>query len=362
MNRSSRQLVTWLFAAGILYSLFLFRAIVLPFVLAATLAYLLLPLVALLEIRGFRHSVATLTVFLGFAVTLGVLVYGAVAVVSMQAVRAAKDWPLYINHFQIAFDRMQGLLSRIPGVQTWMNDMDLKETLSSHGRSWVISLLQHTPSIANHLLPVVEYIFLIPFLTYLFLSDGDTFRNRLIQWVPARHVEMVINLLVEMDTSLGNYLRGMCLQAVFMGLLAGIGYKLMGLHYAVHIGVWVALTSAVPFIGPISAALAGAMVALFQWGTLTGLVKVVAVYMGIRFIDDWFLHPMILRKAVHLHPLMTVFALMAGAHTAGFWGLLFAVPVVCILKVALEVGWLWYWSERGQPSSLHIQASRVPLV
>ena len=279
-----------------------------------------------------------------------------------QASRAAREWPLYIIHFQNILDHFQGLMARVPGVSAWMTDLDVGNEISTHSRSWMLSILQNSSSIAHRVLPFFEYLLLVPFLTYLFLSDGAHFRELLIQWVPARHVEMVINLLVEMDTSLGNYLRGMCLQALFMGLLAGIGYRMMGLHYAVQIGLWVAVTSAVPFIGPVSAAAAGILVALFQWGTVAGLVKVLVVYLVIRFADDWFFHPMIMRRAVHLHPLITVFALMAGAHVAGFWGLLFAVPVVCILKVTLEVLWQWYWSEAGQPSRLHIEASRVPFV
>jgi len=91
-------------------------------------------------------------------------------------------------------------------------------------------------------------------------------------------------------------------------------------------------------------------VALFQWGTLGGLAKVLVVYLAIRLLDDWFVGPFIVRRAVHIHPVVTVFSMMAGATLAGFWGLLFAIPAVSILKVLGEVIWEWYRSEFALPS------------
>jgi predicted PurR-regulated permease PerM len=67
----------------------------------------------------------------------------------------------------------------------------------------------------------------------------------------------------------------------------------------------------------------------------------------IRMLDDWLLQPLILRKAVNIHPLLLVFVLMAGASLGGIWGLLFGVPVACMAKVLLQVGWQWYQTEYG---------------
>jgi predicted PurR-regulated permease PerM len=130
-----------------------------------------------------------------------------------------------------------------------------------------------------------------------------------------------------------------------MGMLAGIGFSCIGLHYTVPIALLVAATSMIPLVGPIAAGTAGCLVAFMQWGTFSGLMKVILITGGIRFIDDWFLQPLILRRAVHVHPAITLFALMAGGALCGFWGLLFAVPVVCMVKVLLEVIWQWYRSE-----------------
>jgi len=147
-----------------------------------------------------------------------------------------------------------------------------------------------------------------------------------------------------------------------MGGLAGAGFWLMGLMYAGRIALWVALTSVIPFVGPTSAAVAGAVVALFQWGSLAGILKVLAVYLVIRLADDWFFHPYVMRKAVHLHPVVTVFSLMAGALLFGFWGLIFAIPVVCVAKVLLQVTWHYYRVAYGIDFRRSSLGTAVPLI
>ena len=199
-------------------------------------------------------------------------------------------------------------------------------------------------------------------MVYFFMIDGPKFFERILDMVPARHVEMTLNIFLEISYSFGNYLRGIMIQAFFMGVLAGIGYSVIGLNFAPHIAIWVAMTSMVPFLGPISAALAGGLVAIFQWGTFTGLLKVLAIYGMIRFLDDWFLHPLILRRAIHIHPVVVVFTLMAGGYLGGSWGLLFAIPVVYMVKVLIEVGWQWYQTEYGVRPSAKSAYADVPLV
>jgi len=105
------------------------------------------------------------------------------------------------------------------------------------------------------------------------------------------------------------------LQAFFMGILAGVCYWIIGLNYAVYIAIWVAISSNDSARRPDQCGVAGAVIALFQWGTIAGLIKVLVIYVVIRTLDDWLLHPMILRRAVHIHPVVTVFRSHRGRFT-----------------------------------------------
>src|SRR5204863_200919 len=173
------------------------------------------------------------------------------------------------------------------GVSDWMRNQ-----IAYDARGWVLKFIEQAPSfIRMHILPLLEMSFLVPFLTYFFMMDGQRFLEHFLDYVPSRYVEMFLNVYVEINHSFGNYIRGLLLQAVFMGLFTGICYGVIGLKYAVYIALWAALSSMVPFLGPISAALSGALVALFQWGTVAGLMKVLVVFIVVRSVDDWILQP-----------------------------------------------------------------------
>jgi len=78
-------------------------------------------------------------------------------------------------------------------------------------------------------------------------------------------------------------------------------------------------------------------------------------------VDDWLVQAQIMKQAVQVHPVITIFALMAGGKLFGTWGLMFALPVMCMVKVSLKVAWQWYASEYGLTSPL-VPASQIPIV
>src|SRR5262249_51946909 len=150
-----------------------------------------------------------------------------------------------------------------------------------------------------------------PFIGFFFVREGPHWRDRVVGLVPARYVEVTLNFFFELGNSLGRYVRGGFLEAFCVGGLAFLGFWVFGLDYALQIALIVGLANVVPYIGPVIGVLLGGGVALFQWGTPFGIVKVMLVCAGVRFIEDWFIQPAVLQKAVHLHPALVVFALMA---------------------------------------------------
>lgn len=341
-SQPGRYLVPAAIFALSVYFLIQVHQVLLPFVLAATMAYLLNPMVRFFEVRGIHRRPAAIFVFILMMVALMVAVYLTISIASEQVSRMTTDLPLLIRRFKSAFIDGTSLGNRFPVLQRFLGNSNLldMELGNLFNKVW-----DKTSTLAWGVIPLLELTFLVPFLAFLFMIDGDACRDMLLDFVPARYVEMLLSVMVEIDNSLGNYVRGLCVQAVFMGMLAGIGFSVIGLHYTVPIALFVAATSMIPLVGPISAGLAGCLVAFVQWGTLAGLLKVILITSGIRFLDDWFLQPLILRRAVHVHPAVTVFSLMAGGALFGIWGLLFAVPAVCMVKVLLEVLWQWYRSE-----------------
>lgn len=239
----------------------------------------------------------------------------------------------------------------------------LVDYVAEHGRAWPQDILSRMPSFALGILPGVEIAFLVPFIGFFFIQEGPRMRDYLLRCVPSRYVEMVLGLLVEIDNSLGKYVRGILLEALLVGCLALAGFWSIDLDYALQIAIVVGLGNVIPYVGPILGAVLGGGVALFQWGSMIGVIKVLAVCGMVRLIEDWFIQTTVMRRAVHLHPVIIVFSLMSGTKLFGFWGLLFAVPIASMTKVLLDVLWPWYRSQYGlrNPPAMP-EINRVPLI
>ena len=361
--RSQKLLPVVLLVALLSYALIKLGAVLLPFSLAAAVAYCLNPLVAYFEMRGIRRRRAVMVVYLALICLFVMLAFLGISAAIQSASNFGVELPIYVRQVRDLGIRNVALLDHLPMLSHGNAGIWLHQQIGQGAHTWLLAAMQKIPSMVSlHLLPLVEMSLLVPFLVFFFMLDGPDFLDRLLDFVPARHVEMTLNIFVEINYSLGNYLRGIMLQSCFMGFLAGVGYWLMGLHYAVYIAVWVSLTSFIPYLGPISAAVAGSLVALIQWGTVGGLVKVLVLYAVIRTLDDWLLQPFILRRAVNIHPLLLVFTLMAGASLGGFWGLLFGVPIACMLKVLIQVGWQWYQTEYGSAAPILPDATQIPII
>jgi len=349
------------------YFIYRVHDIMLPFVLAATQAYLLSPVIRFFEVRGVRRGPVVILLYVVLVVGLLTGLYYGGTIISSEAQEASVQMPLYVQkaeHYLNAWKQSAAVARDVPWmVRPLILNTHLLESITEHGRSWPQDIVERMPSFASGLLPIFEIGFLVPFIAFFLMREGHTLRETVLHWVPSRYIEMALNILVEIDNSLGKYVRGLCLEAFCVGMLAFIGFSLIHLDYALQIALIVGLANVVPYVGPVVGVILGSGVALFQWGDPSRIVPVLLVCIAVRFIEDWFIQPVVMRHSVHLHPVWIVFSLMAGAKLFGFWGLLFGVPAACMTKVLLKVIWGWYLSQYGLRTSPPLsEVSRIPLI
>jgi predicted PurR-regulated permease PerM len=102
------------------------------------------------------------------------------------------------------------------------------------------------PSFASGILPIFEIGFLVPFIAFFLMREGHVLRDTLLSWIPSRYIEMALNILVEVDNSLGKYVRGLCLEAFCVGAMALAGFSIIHLDYALQIALVIGLANVVP--------------------------------------------------------------------------------------------------------------------
>lgn len=356
--REERGISVWpLVAAAAVaaYAGYRIHHVLIPFVLGFALAYVVNPLVTSLESRGLRRQQVVLGLYIGVAAAFVLGLNFLVPFLGQQLTELQEKAPGYLKSAQVLLAQVEaGAARKLP-----MGQKAVAEVIARL-EGPIVEGLQHLPSLLLGLFPILSLFFLVPFITFFLLLDGPDGINGVIQDCPSRYVEQALHLINEVDTSLGNYLRGIIIVAFAISCASFLGLVALGVDNALAIAVLSGVSSFVPYLGVIVGSLVGGTVAFLQFGTFTAFLKVVGLFIGIRMADEALLMPFISRHSVHLHPLVFLLSLMIGGEVFGFIGLVFAVPFACVVKALVKVAWSWYTSETRPAGSDLYDLAAVP--
>jgi predicted PurR-regulated permease PerM len=315
--------VIWQIVSPILHTLVLFA-------LAAVLAFALSGPVDMLNRRLSNRLLAILVTYL----LVGILGVGGITVIAGPFVRQATDLaaalPQYANDLQARAPEVQTTLGQY-GIQTDIDQLKAQavSAIEQGGADVLKNLVGTLAEVGGMILDIVLALVISLYL----LVDGPRFRERSLDIIPPRHRAKALFLQDNVSRVLGSYLRGQLTLALIIGVLAGVGTALLGLPYAVVLGVLAGLFELVPMFGPILSVVPAVLVALFM--PFPTVVWVVLFFLAIQQVENNVLAPRISGHAVGLHPLGAMFALLAGFQLAGLLGGLFAVPLAGVLWVLL---------------------------
>lgn len=187
---------------------------------------------------------------------------------------------------------------------------------------------------------------ILPFVFIFILIDEGEIKNFFLNIVPNRYFEMAFATFANVDKAIGNYLRGTLLQSSLVGITIFFGLLIIGfkIQAAILIGIIAGISNAIPFLGPIIGLGTGILYAMIVEGIDpilpfmpdNPLLGVLIVVLTAQFLDNAIFQPLVLGKAVNLHPLVVVIGVTGGSIVAGFWGMLLAIPTIVIFKVVIS--------------------------
>lgn len=315
--------VVWQIVSPILHTLILFA-------LAAVLAFALSGPVDMLSHRLGNRLLAIVAVYL----LVAIVVVGGLTLIAGPFVRQATDLaaalPQYANDLQTRAPEVQTTLGQY-GIQTDIDQLKAQavSAIQQGGTDVLKNLVGTVAEVGGMILDIVLALVISLYL----LVDGPRFRERSLAIIPPQHRAKAVFLQDNVSRVLGGYLRGQLTLALIIGVLAGVGTALLGLPYAIVLGVLAGLFELVPMFGPILSVVPAVLVALFM--PFPTVVWVVLFFLAIQQLENNVLAPRISGHAVGLHPLGAMFALLAGFQLAGLLGGLFAVPLAGVLWVLL---------------------------
>ncbi len=300
---------------------------ILLFALGGVLAFALaVPIDRLAAKIGHRAAAIAVVYLLVAVVVVGGLTLLA-GPFAAQASALVGDLPRYATELQTRLPQLQDLLAGY-GVQT-----DVKASATTAVEQAGTEVLKQLLTKVAELGGVVFDALLVLVISVYFVAGGAQFRQRTLALVPPGQRDRALFVEDNVARVLGGYLRGQLTLAAIIGVATGVGMTVLGLPYALVLGVLAGLFELVPMFGPILSAVPALIVALFL--PLPTVVWVLLFFLAIQQIENNVLAPRISGHAVGLHPLGAMFALLAGFQLAGIIGGLFAVPIAGVLWVLL---------------------------
>jgi predicted PurR-regulated permease PerM len=322
--------VVWtVFLFGLLLALLYFiRDTILLFAGAIFFAYMLSPLVALVE--RFIPRRRNLALALVYILLIGILVgvgFQVIPTIAEQATSLAIRVPSVVNSAKSTNFPLPAWLEPIR-VQV-MNTLNREAT---HLESSVVPFIQRTGTRLLSGLGYILPIILVPILAFFFLKDGEDIRIHLIGAMDGEHDQTIIELILDdVHIVLKSYIRALVLLALASFVSWLIFLSLMRYPYELLLAGVAGLLEFIPVFGP-AAALVIMLIVCAVSGS-GGLIWIIVFWGCYRVFQDYVLNPYLMSSRVELHPLLVLFGILAGNSIGGVPGMFFSIPVIAILKV-----------------------------
>ncbi|MDP3988549.1 MAG: AI-2E family transporter [Candidatus Levybacteria bacterium] len=319
------------FGLFIIWILYIERAILTPFVLAAIFAYIFNPVVDFVSNRiKLPRSLSIIIIYFFLIGTITVLSI----ILTKRIISESSEFKDYIIY-----------LSRITKEQVsllpdWVRP-SIQDTLSSLEKSEIFSpqaLLSFFPQAISRIISFLIFLF----SGFYFLKDGRKMLDKALLLVPREHKLEVEILARKINLVLGGYLRGQVFLIFIVSVILFVALTVLGVKFALVLAIFSGFAETVPIIGPIVATTIVSIIALvtntssFSLPPLQTAMLVAAIYIFVRQVQDYLITPHIMGKITKLHPLIILFAVIAGGHLMGILGLILAVPIAATLRILLE--------------------------
>jgi predicted PurR-regulated permease PerM len=320
-HRAAR--VTWTAALVLLalWLVYLLRSTLFLFILAVLFAYLLAPLVNLLDrfLPASKTRTRTPALALAYVIVVGLVVLAGILIgtrVVVQANELAQKFPHILNGWQASFQ------ARVPD--------SLKTQLTARFNDLIAAL----PGLGLRFLGLMGnliYVVIIPVLAFLCLKDGVEVRQHILGLVEAGPRRNLLDgVLADMHLLLAHYMRALVMLSAIAFIAYSIFLTLLGVHFGILLGVLAGALEFIPMIGP----LAAGVIVLVVAGAFSGHLLAILIFIAaFRMFQDYLVSPHLMGQGVQLHPLLVLFGVFAGAELAGIPGTFLSVPVLALVRV-----------------------------
>ncbi|MBM7710674.1 AI-2E family transporter [Enterococcus xiangfangensis] len=318
-----------------------FAIVGLPVVIAGILYYLMNPVINFLERKGLNR---TLAIILLFIVVVALLIWGIVVIIPQireQIGSMMKSLPSY-------FDTIGNKANEIfkdPTFKPFQQHLDnslqkILESLTETAQNISRVTLQGLGSVVSTLATVMIALITAPIILFFLLKDGKQLATYILKFLPTKMRKPTHRVMSEINSQLASYIRGQLTVAFSVAVMFIIGFSLVGMNYAITLGILAGFLNLIPYLGSFLA-----MVPVIFIAIVTGpvmLVKVIIVFTIEQTIEGRIVSPLVLGNQLKIHPITIMFVLLTAGKIFGITGIILGIPFYAVLKVIAIHIFEWY--------------------
>lgn len=333
-SSQAKLTVSLLLIALIVYLLFRFRAVITPMILAVILAFILSPVVNILQVRlRLRRALAALITYLlllAVSVTLPAMIIDPMA-------DQVTGINLNLIHYLTAFENFLGQRYIVAGQVINLNQLVQQAVGSLQGM--LEPVFGHTLTFAVDVITSVVWVIFILVVSFYLIKDGQALRDWIEKIVPADYRLDYIRLRDEINFIWSAFFRGQLVLALVVAVIFTVIGFALGLPFALAMGVFAGLLEFLPSVGHGIWLIVASLLALFAGSTWLPLPNwvfmliVIGLHLVYQQFDLNYLIPRIIGRSVHLPPLVVILGIVTGAALAGVLGILLAAPTIASARV-----------------------------
>ena len=340
VDRTLRRVFILAGIALLLWTLYLLKPVVIPFVAALLVAYLFSPLVDKLHDVGLPRWLSISIVFIGIGIVLTLAIWYLVPLIWQQLMYARDNIPAIIGWINSTFLPWLSNTFNVVEMEIDTNqisDVVMNYVQTNYSADSIQAFLLRLAQSGINFLQIGGTIVLIPIIAFYFLLDWDRMLGSLRRLIPRPYEKSTLKIVGECHSVLGAFVKGQFLVMILLGIVYAVGLQLIGLEVGLIIGMVAGLASIIPYLGFAVGIIAAVIATLLQFGIdWWQLVLVGIVFMVGQAVEGYILQPFLLGDKIGLSPVAVVFAVLAGAQLAGFLGMLIALPVAAVIVVLLR--------------------------
>lgn len=330
-NRAVKFVVTTAIAVLLLALFYVLRDVFVLLAISVLLAFIFQPFVLFFEKQGFNRLSSVILVF----VIVGVGLYVGLSVLIprflFQLNHLIETLHVYSLHDELV--KLEKELYRyIPFFPPGTLAKRAEQVISSQ----ILRIFEEVSDILSSIVSVIAILVIVPFITFFLLKDNRIIIRGLISIVPNKYFEMSYWILKKINIQLGRFVRGWLFDASFVGIMCGLGFYIIGIPYALPLGLIAGFGHLVPYLGPVIGGIPAIIISVIQYGDTSHVPFIILLVAIIYTMDNGFVQPYIFSKNVEMHPIIIILLIIAGSQLFGLIGMLFAIPVASVIRTAAK--------------------------